>query len=152
MAPTTSSWFDLSAAASSLKFQYYYLFNFLAYASLIWNWHHYCLVASCRLSNIVFLHSCFIIFILFHCWVTLCLLFVTLFILRAPNDRLLSGERPYACDICQKRFAVKSYVTAHRWGLVQFTFYFVQTASGRVTTSAKIALVFQTIRSEVQKD
>lgn len=26
-----------------------------------------------------------------------------------------TGERPYACDLCEKRFAVKSYVTAHRW-------------------------------------
>lgn len=24
------------------------------------------------------------------------------------------GEKPYACDICNKTFAVKSYVTAHR--------------------------------------
>lgn len=26
----------------------------------------------------------------------------------------IKGERPYACDICNKTFAVKSYVTAHR--------------------------------------
>lgn len=37
--------------------------------------------------------------------------------------RHLLGERPYACDICNKTFAVKSYVTAHRWVLFS-KFYF----------------------------
>lgn len=33
-----------------------------------------------------------------------------------PTNKTASiGERPYACDICNKTFAVKSYVTAHRW-------------------------------------
>lgn len=29
-----------------------------------------------------------------------------------------SGVKPYACDICNKTFSVKSYVTAHRWSHV----------------------------------
>lgn len=30
----------------------------------------------------------------------------------------LQGVKPYSCDICNKTFSVKSYVTAHRWSHV----------------------------------
>lgn len=48
------------------------------------------------------------------------------FIIQRLHDKLTkkflfvppTGVKPYACDICNKTFSVKSYVTAHRWSHV----------------------------------